>query len=145
MSMPGFGAEQSLRPSTVTYNHAAVWSGGGGRGYVSPQFLDFIVEAIEKVVDSFSKAFTAAAAAIQKAFESGGSAAQGECKSLVGQFLTCPPPTPAVIASQCVLYAKGNTYKFALCSGIATQIHEVAKEYCKNPGQRERLLTETCR
>lgn len=145
MSLPGFGAEQSLRPSSVTYNHATVTGGGVRGGYVSPQFLDFIVEAVEKIVDSFSKLATAAAEAIKKAFEKGGRDATDDCKSIVGLFIRCPPPGVVEITGYCGIWSKGDVRKFGLCTALAPHIETLAKEYCSGGGKnKDSYVKQAC-
>ena len=66
MSMPGFTAEQSLCPLECRISLFRFRNLDG----VSPQFLDFIKEAFESIVDPLTTAAQAAANGIRDAINS---------------------------------------------------------------------------
>lgn len=144
MAMPGFTAEHSLQPALVNYTHGSVHHAGSGRGYVSPQFLDFIKEAFEKIVEGLSAAARATAEGVKTAFEKLNDLAkrQGQsfaCGNWVMTMLKCNGNSPAMamaqMTSDCVRSSGGNPALAAACAAMGAAVYGLAVEYCKSPGQ----------
>jgi hypothetical protein len=142
MATPGFTAEASLRPGTHAYTHGAPASFGGE---ISPQFLDFIKEAVESVGSALSTAAQGIASSIASSLSSLGKGGGGNpnqpfvCSTFVGSFMSCSGNSAALssaqIAQQCVSRAAEVPELLPLCAGLAVSIYALAGEYCKNPSQ----------
>jgi prephenate dehydratase len=144
MALPGFTAEQSIRPALVNYTHGAAFAEGTGRGYVSPQFLDWVKEAFESVGSALSSAAQTAASAISSAISKLNSAGQGagqsfSCSNFVSQMLVCNGNSPVMAAAQMAQQCLSRTAEIpeaaAICPALAASVYELAQQYCQNPNQ----------
>jgi hypothetical protein len=152
MSMPGFTAEQSLLPSSVEYHY----SGSANLHGVSPEFLDFIKEAFESVVDPLRTAAQAAAAGIKNAINGLNQAGQGTgqtitCSGMLGSMFRCNGASPAMAVGQmtqsCLSRAaEVGPEALPLCGLLAGSFYPLLTAYCKNPeGQSQaQIINQVC-
>jgi hypothetical protein len=151
MSMPGFTAEQSLVPSSVEYHYSDPATLHG----VSPEFLDFIKEAFESVVDPLKTAAQAAATGLQNAFKNLNQAAGGgqtfSCRGMLGNMFQCNGANPAIGIAQMTQSCMGRAAEvgpeaIVACGAIAASFYPLLKTYCNNPeGQSQaQILNQVC-
>jgi hypothetical protein len=149
MSMPGFTAEQSLLPSSVEYHY----SGSANLHGVSPEFLDFIKEAFESVVDPLKTAAEAAASGIKNAINGLNQAGQGTgqtftCSGMLGNMFRCSGANPAIGVAQMTQScfsraAEVGPEAFPLCGALAGAFYPLLTAYCKSPEGRARPTSST--
>jgi hypothetical protein len=151
MSMPGFTAEHSLVPSSVEYHYAGSNTSNG----VSPEFLDFVKEAFESVVDGLSKTFDALADSTKIAFDALKNAAshagrQYTCSQMMAGMFECNASSPALgvadITKRCVNESGGEPAIVAACGMVGAAFYPLLTEYCKNPQARSQgqLISQVC-
>src|SRR4051794_11301675 len=157
MVMPGFSAADSLQPSVANYTNGAVWN-GGDPGAVSPEILDFVVEAAMSIGTLVKGAVEVAASSVSCAFGalnsliSSHEGSHGDpfiCSTFVGEMLECREGAPAMaaadITTRCVTRV-GEDYEYGVaCGALGAAVYALALEYCKNPGQgKNTFIQQAC-
>jgi hypothetical protein len=150
--MPGFTAEQSLVPSSIEYHYSSAATLHG----VSPEFLDFVKEAFESVVDPLKTAAQAAASGIKAAISNLNQAGQAggqtfSCSGMIGNMFRCNGASPGIGIAQMTQSCLGKAAEVGpeaipACGAIAAAFYPLLKTYCQSPEGKSQadIINQVC-
>jgi len=151
MSMPGFTAEQGLRPSFASYH------GGGSYALhddqlVEPEWFGWVKEAVESVASEFSSAITAAAGALNNIVNNPGSSGGGGgsgplvCGQWATRMIACNGNSPAYSQAEIMAScAAANPFQMAACTALSAGTYSLVQQACQqNPGAIGDLVGQVC-